>query len=131
MPPRKKAVATGSEPPAKPPRTALPVKKVSGGNGIADSAWIAEMEAAGELHEPDLSLKPDDYYWEPILQWTGHVDEVNPDFFEFYRLPSNRVRTRTIDMLIARLREKLASGGDAEETILTVRGKGYRFAAAS
>jgi DNA-binding response OmpR family regulator len=40
-----------------------------------------------------------------------------------WRLPPNQVRTRTIDMLIARLREKL---GD-ETTIVTVRGKGYRF----
>ena len=39
-----------------------------------------------------------------------------------WRLPSNQVRTRTIDMLVMRLREKL---GDA--AILTVRGKGYRF----
>src|SRR5262249_27738934 len=40
-----------------------------------------------------------------------------------WRLPANRVRTRTIDMLVARLREKLRDG----ETIQTVRGKGYRF----
>ena len=42
-----------------------------------------------------------------------------------WRLPSNQVRTRTIDMLVMRLREKL---GDA--AILTVRGKGYRFGGA-
>jgi DNA-binding response OmpR family regulator len=41
-----------------------------------------------------------------------------------WRLPPNQVRTRTIDMLVARLREKL---GD-ETIILTVRGRGYRFA---
>ncbi len=42
-----------------------------------------------------------------------------------WRLPANRVRTRTIDMLVARLRDKLG-----DETIVTVRGKGYRFGAA-
>jgi DNA-binding response OmpR family regulator len=42
-----------------------------------------------------------------------------------WRLPSNAVRTRTIDMLVVRLREKLG-----EAAILTVRGKGYRFGSA-
>jgi DNA-binding response OmpR family regulator len=40
-----------------------------------------------------------------------------------WRLPANRVRTRTIDMMIARLRDKLRD----EAVIATVRGKGYRF----
>jgi DNA-binding response OmpR family regulator len=40
-----------------------------------------------------------------------------------WRLPPNRVRTRTIDMHVARLRDKL---GD-ESVIRTVRGKGYCF----
>ena len=40
-----------------------------------------------------------------------------------WRLPANRVRTRTIDMHVARLREKL---GD-DSVIRTVRGKGYQF----
>jgi DNA-binding response OmpR family regulator len=40
-----------------------------------------------------------------------------------WRLPANRVRTRTIDMMIARLRDKLRD----EHVIETVRGKGYRF----
>jgi len=40
-----------------------------------------------------------------------------------WRLPANRVRTRTIDMLVVRLRDKLRD----ERVIETVRGKGYRF----
>lgn len=40
-----------------------------------------------------------------------------------WKLEPSSVTTRTIDMTVARLREKL--GGDAEGTILTVRGKGY------
>jgi len=43
-----------------------------------------------------------------------------------WRLPPNQVRTRTIDMAVARLRDKLGAG----EVILTVRGKGYRFTGA-
>jgi DNA-binding response OmpR family regulator len=38
------------------------------------------------------------------------------------------VETRTIDMHIARLREKLRDDSDHPRIILTVRGKGYRFA---
>ncbi len=42
-----------------------------------------------------------------------------------WNLPSNQLHTRTIDMTVARLREKLR----AEASILTVRGRGYRFEA--
>lgn len=40
-----------------------------------------------------------------------------------WRLPANNVRTRTIDMNVARLRDKLRT----PELIRTVRGKGYVF----
>jgi hypothetical protein len=66
-----------------------PPKVQTGGNGKADSAWIAEMEELGELHEPNMDEKPDNFYWEPILQWDYLQDDLNPEFFEFYRLPSN------------------------------------------
>lgn len=93
MPPRKrKVVAAGAEPVAKPPRTALPTKKITGGNGKADAAWLAEMIAAGEIHAPNMAEKPDNYYWDPIYQWDGLVDDVNPEFFEFFRVPSKEVR---------------------------------------
>jgi DNA-binding response OmpR family regulator len=39
------------------------------------------------------------------------------------------IETRTIDMHIARLREKLRDDPDSPRIILTVRGKGYMFAA--
>lgn len=45
-----------------------------------------------------------------------------------WRLPANRVRTRTVDMHIARLRDKLRDAGSRPQIIVTVRGKGYRFA---
>ncbi|HZZ74027.1 MAG TPA: response regulator transcription factor [Pirellulales bacterium] len=38
------------------------------------------------------------------------------------------ISTRTIDMHVARLREKLRDAGDEPRIILTVRGKGYMFA---
>ena len=45
-----------------------------------------------------------------------------------WRLNPNAVQTRTIDMHIARLREKLRDDPTNPAIILTVRGKGYRFA---
>jgi len=46
-----------------------------------------------------------------------------------WRLPANAVRTRTIDMHVARLREKLDDDGAEPRIVLTVRGKGYRYGA--
>lgn len=48
-----------------------------------------------------------------------------------WRLPSNAVRTRTIDMHVARLREKLRDSPEVPRVILTVRGKGYMLAASA
>ena len=44
-----------------------------------------------------------------------------------WRITPQGVTTRTIDMHIARLREKLQSDPDQPPVILTVRGKGYMF----
>ena len=46
-----------------------------------------------------------------------------------WRISPQGVSTRTIDMHIARLREKLRDDPAAPRTLLTVRGKGYMFAA--
>ena len=45
-----------------------------------------------------------------------------------WRLDPKRLETRTIDMHIANLREKLADDADEPKVLLTVRGKGYMFA---
>ena len=42
-----------------------------------------------------------------------------------WRITAKGLETRTVDMHMARLREKLRD--DSEEIIETVRGKGYRF----
>lgn len=46
-----------------------------------------------------------------------------------WRIDARGVDTRTIDMHVARLREKLRDSSDAPAVILTVRGRGYAFAA--
>ena len=45
-----------------------------------------------------------------------------------WRLNPKRMETRTIDMHIANLREKLHDDVDEPKVLLTVRGKGYMFA---
>ncbi len=44
---------------------------------------------------------------------------------QVWGIDSRGVTTRTIDMHVARLREKLRDSGEAPETIVTVRGRGY------
>ena len=46
-----------------------------------------------------------------------------------WRMDPKGISTRTIDMHIARLREKLEADPARPKVILTVRGKGYMFAA--
>jgi DNA-binding response OmpR family regulator len=46
-----------------------------------------------------------------------------------WRLEARNLETRTIDMCIARLREKLRDDPEEPTLIQTVRGKGYRFSA--
>jgi DNA-binding response OmpR family regulator len=44
-----------------------------------------------------------------------------------WRLTPKGILTRTIDMHITRLREKLRDEGSSPQVLLTVRGKGYMF----
>ena len=44
-----------------------------------------------------------------------------------WRLNPKRMETRTIDMHIANLREKLRDDAEDPKVLLTVRGKGYMF----
>ena len=48
-----------------------------------------------------------------------------------WRLNPKRMETRTIDMHIANLREKLRDNSESPKVLLTVRGKGYMFAQAT
>ena len=44
-----------------------------------------------------------------------------------WRIPAKAVETRTVDMHIARLREKLRDDSAKPRLLITVRGKGYMF----
>jgi DNA-binding response OmpR family regulator len=45
-----------------------------------------------------------------------------------WRIPAGKMETRTIDMHVVRLREKLRDNPDNPRVLLTIRGKGYMFA---
>jgi hypothetical protein len=62
--------------------------QTSGGNSICDQDWIAEMIKDGSLHGIDPGSKPKDFYWDVLFQWDGEAEDINPDFFEFYRFPT-------------------------------------------
>ncbi len=48
---------------------------------------------------------------------------------KIWRVNPERTQTRTVDMHVARLREKLRDDSGSPTVILTVRGKGYKFGA--
>jgi DNA-binding response OmpR family regulator len=48
---------------------------------------------------------------------------------EVWRVNPEHVQTRTVDMHVARLRDKLRDASSSPTVILTVRGKGYKFGA--
>jgi two-component system alkaline phosphatase synthesis response regulator PhoP len=58
-----------------------------------------------------------------LAQNAGRVIGRDELLEQVWRLPANGVRTRTVDMTVARLREKLRD----PEHIRTVRGRGYEF----
>jgi len=89
MPPRRKvAVADPGRPlPAGP-------KKTTGGNSVCDQEWIAAMLEDGSLHQADASLRPMGFLYDVLYQWDESVDDVNPDFFEFYRPRKSRETPR-------------------------------------
>lgn len=60
---------------------------------------------------------------------SGRVISRDEILLRVWRLNPKRIETRTIDMHIANLREKLRDNSGAPKVLLTVRGKGYMFAA--
>jgi DNA-binding response OmpR family regulator len=74
-----------------------------------------------ELSERELSLV---LY---LAQHAGRAISRDEILTRVWQLDPTGVETRTIDMHVARLREKLRDSGESPTIILTVRGKGYMF----
>jgi DNA-binding response OmpR family regulator len=64
-----------------------------------------------------------------LVQHSGRAISRDELLGNVWRISPQGVTTRTIDMHIARLREKLRDDPASPRTLLTVRGKGYMFAA--
>ena len=101
------------------------VNKVPLPNGVADLARCEVRFDNGqrtELSEREVEL---------LRYLAGNVgraisrDEI---LQRVWRLDPKRLETRTIDMHIAHLRDKLRDDPDDPKVLLTVRGKGYMFA---
>lgn len=56
-------------------------KVASGGNSVCDQAFLSD-EAESLL---PLTNKPDDFPWDVELQWQGHVDELDPEYWNQFR----------------------------------------------
>jgi DNA-binding response OmpR family regulator len=63
-----------------------------------------------------------------LAQNSGRAISRDEIMLRVWRLDGKHAETRTIDMHIARLREKLRDDPDEPRVIMTVRGKGYMFA---
>jgi DNA-binding response OmpR family regulator len=88
--------------------------------------------ARREVVHPGGAVRPLSEREAAILRYLaacgGRIVDRDEILHRVWGLNPRGIETRTVDMHVARLREKLAAEGDDEPVILTVRGKGYRLA---
>jgi DNA-binding response OmpR family regulator len=104
------------------------VARFSGGTIDFDRREIQFSKANGdgasrvELSEKEIELV------QYLVTNSGRAISREELLSSVWRLSPQGISTRTIDMHIARLREKLRDNKDKPTTLLTVRGKGYMWA---
>jgi two-component system alkaline phosphatase synthesis response regulator PhoP len=106
------------------PQRPSDVTRVELPSGVAD---LARREVSfGDGRRAELSEREVD-----LLRYlaanAGRAISRDELLAHVWRLDPRGVTTRTIDMQVARLRDKLG-GNNGQEVIVTVRGKGYMFA---
>jgi DNA-binding response OmpR family regulator len=94
-------------------------------DGVADLARSEIRHGDGERH--DLSERETGLL-RYLASNAGRAISRDEILLRVWRLNPTRMETRTIDMHIANLREKLRDKDSEAKMILTVRGKGYMFA---
>jgi len=102
------------------------VNKILLPNGVADLARCEIRYEDGkrcELSEREIELL------RYLAGNAGRAISRDEILMRVWRLNPKRMETRTIDMHIANLREKLRDNSEEPKVLLTVRGKGYMFAA--
>jgi DNA-binding response OmpR family regulator len=107
------------------PERPLDVKEVPLPGGVADLHRREVRFEDGsriELSEREVELL------RYLAQNAGRAISREEILARVWRLDPAGLETRTIDMHVARLREKLRDDGEQPRVLLTVRGKGYMFA---
>ena len=100
------------------------VNKIALPNGQADLARCEIRYKNGERCE--LSEREVDLL-RYLVANAGRAISRDEILIRVWRLNPKRMETRTIDMHIANLREKLRDDAEDPKVLLTVRGKGYMF----
>jgi DNA-binding response OmpR family regulator len=101
------------------------VSKVPLPSGVADLARCEVRFNSGkrvELSEREVELL------RYLVSHAGRAISRDELLLRVWRISPKRIETRTIDMHIANLREKLHDDPEQPRVLLTVRGKGYMFA---
>ena len=93
--------------------------------GLADLERCEVRFGNGERHE--LSEREGELL-SYLVRNAGRAISRKEILTRVWHLDPNGIETRTIDMHIARLREKLHDSPSKPKVLITVRGKGYMFA---
>jgi DNA-binding response OmpR family regulator len=107
------------------PERPAPVAKISLREGVVDLARCEVRFHDGtrnELSEREVALV------RYLASQAGRVISREEILQRVWRLDPKRLETRTIDMHVAHLREKLRDDSQDPKVLLTVRGRGYMFA---
>jgi len=107
------------------PERPEPIRRIPLRDGMVDLARCEVRYAQGE--RADLSERE----VELLRYLAGHAGRVvsrEEILQRVWRLDPKHLATRTIDMHVANLRDKLRDDPDHPRVLLTVRGKGYMFA---
>jgi DNA-binding response OmpR family regulator len=106
------------------PQRPIDIAEATIPGGVVDFARCEVRFLNGERE--DLSEREIDLM-RYLVNNPGRVISRDELLRSVWRLEPRGLSTRTIDMHVARLREKLGDNSTAPEIILTVRGKGYMF----
>jgi len=107
------------------PERPSPVEKLPVSGGVADLARREVRFADGqrcELSEREVDLL------RYLASHPGRAISRDEILARVWRLDPKHLETRTIDMHVANLREKLRDNSTEPKVLLTVRGKGYMMA---
>ncbi|MBK8913888.1 MAG: response regulator transcription factor [Phycisphaerales bacterium] len=108
------------------PERPSPLQQIAIPGGVVDLPRLEvrfDDGQRGELSEKEGELLA------YLASHDGRVLSREEILTRLWRLDARGVETRTIDMHVARLREKLRDDPHAPRVIVTVRGRGYKFGA--